>query len=144
MVVKLKKIVTILIFVKKQLILQLRDNKKDIVFPGTWGFISGELSPGESPKNGIIREMKEELSLLNIKNINLSHIYFDRKYENNIYYVFSVFLKSKPFIKLKEGLEYSFFSKIEFLKGYKYSKKLKKNCFLAQKNLMKKKYFRVY
>ena len=67
MVVKLKKVVTVLIFVKKQLILQLRDNKKDIVFPGTWGFISGELLPGESPKNGITREMKEELSLLNIE-----------------------------------------------------------------------------
>ena len=47
-----------------------------------------------------------------------------------------------PYIRLKEGIECSFFSKLDFLKGYKFSKELKKNCWLANNSVMKKFYFK--
>ena len=45
-------------------------------------------------------------------------------------------------IKLNEGIEYSFFTKREFFRGFKYSKKLKKNCGVVKNQIMRKFYFR--
>ncbi len=139
---KLIKIVTALIFVKKQLLLQLRDNNRKTTFPNTWGFISGGLDDNENPITGIKREILEELSIKKLKNIKLSNIFIDKKNPKIINYVFSSFLNKKPKIILKEGIEYSYFSKKEILRGSKYSKKLKGICFLAQPKIMKNKYFK--
>lgn len=43
-------------------LLQLRDNKKHIYYPNSWGFFGGEVSKGETPENSVKREVKEELS----------------------------------------------------------------------------------
>ena len=42
-------------------LLQLRDFKSSIPFPGVWGGFGGELKKGESPKLAGCRELKEEL-----------------------------------------------------------------------------------
>jgi len=46
-----------------KVLMQLRDEKEGIVFPGRWGFFSGSLEEGESPEQTAIRELKEELNL---------------------------------------------------------------------------------
>ena len=138
---KLKKIVSIFIYSKNQLLMQLRDNKKKIVYPGCWGLISGTLNSNESPFNGIKREIKEEISV-NLNNLNFVDIFLDHKNGDAIHHVFKAYLNEPKKIKLKEGIEYSFFSKKDFLQGYKFSKKLNKKCFIADNPIMKKFYFK--
>ena len=66
---------------KGELLLQLRDNKDGIDYPGYWGLIGGEIIRGESDFDAIKREIKEEIDIaikkirfigkLNIKKSNL-------------------------------------------------------------------------
>mgnify|MGYP001270938396 CR=1 FL=1 len=139
---KLNKVVSILIFYKHKILLQLRDINKSIPYPGKWGFISGNIETCESPLFAAKRELHEELLIKNFKNVNFLYNFLSRKNENIMYHVFTLNLQNKAQLKLKEGIEYSFFSKIDFLKGYKYSKELKKICFLADNPVMKKFYFK--
>ena len=139
---KLKKIVSIFIFSKNQLLLQLRDKKEEIVYPGCWGLISGSLNCNENPFTGIRREVQEEISITNLKNLNFVDTFLSCGNENIIYYVFKININNPSKIILKEGVEYSFFSKSEFLKGYKFSRKLKKTCYVVNNTIMKKFYFR--
>jgi 8-oxo-dGTP diphosphatase len=43
-------------------LLQLRDDIEGIVAPGCWGLFGGHLEPGESPEEGLRRELQEEIS----------------------------------------------------------------------------------
>jgi 8-oxo-dGTP pyrophosphatase MutT (NUDIX family) len=42
-------------------LMQHRDNKPGIFFPGWWGCFGGAVEPGESPAEAIRRELEEEL-----------------------------------------------------------------------------------
>lgn len=44
-----------------KILMQLRDNKPGIVFPGQWGFFSGAVEDGETPLECAKREIYEEL-----------------------------------------------------------------------------------
>ena len=44
-----------------QVLLLLRDNKKNIPFPNCWDALGGHVDPGETPLECIVREMKEEI-----------------------------------------------------------------------------------
>lgn len=54
----------------KRLLLQKRDQKNSIYFPGLWGVFGGACEPGESSKDAAIRETSEELTV-NISEANL-------------------------------------------------------------------------
>ena len=43
--------------------LQLRDDRPDVAWGGYWGLFGGAMEPGESPHQGIVRELYEELTL---------------------------------------------------------------------------------
>jgi len=51
----------ILINKKNEFLLQLRDNIPGIVCPGQWALIGGGLEKGETPIQGLEREIKEEI-----------------------------------------------------------------------------------
>ncbi len=56
-----KIVVAVLPHIGDQILLQLRDNIPEIVYPGHWGFFSGEIEKGEEPDLAVRRELQEEL-----------------------------------------------------------------------------------
>ncbi len=46
-----------------RLVLQLRDDKQGIAYPGYWGTWGGRVEDGESPLEAAVREVFEELTL---------------------------------------------------------------------------------
>ena len=141
---KLKKVVSIFIIKNNRILLQLRDENKKISFPGQWGVISGEILVNDfSPLEAAKREIKEELSISNIKNLKFVETFLDRKNEDILHYVFRLQMEFSHKIILNEGIEYSFFSKQLFNKGFKFSKILKKNCKIVKIFFMKKFFFKL-
>jgi 8-oxo-dGTP pyrophosphatase MutT (NUDIX family) len=68
-------------------LMQLRDQKEDIFYPGHWGLFGGAVDEGEDPLNALYRELNEELNLeahsarlftrldIDLKPVGLSKIY---------------------------------------------------------------------
>ena len=42
-------------------LMQHRDDRPDIVYPGAWAIFGGHLEPGEEPESGARREVEEEI-----------------------------------------------------------------------------------
>ena len=53
-----------IIFLNNKYLLQLRDKKKNIYFPGFWGVFGGLLNKREKFEKAIVREIKEETNSL--------------------------------------------------------------------------------
>jgi 8-oxo-dGTP pyrophosphatase MutT (NUDIX family) len=53
----------ILVGSDERYLMQLRDQKAGIFFPGHWGLFGGAVDPGESPERTLRRELEEELAL---------------------------------------------------------------------------------
>lgn len=47
-----------------KILLQLRDNKKDIPFPNQWSLFGGLVDEGETPEDCVLREIREELGIV--------------------------------------------------------------------------------
>lgn len=106
------------IILKKEgrFLLQLRDNKKEILNPNMWAFFGGGVEKGEEPIEGVIREVKEELNL-DFKKEELRYItrfYLPKKrfhlYEAEIN-------KEIQELELNEGSGLGFFSREEIIKS---------------------------
>jgi 8-oxo-dGTP diphosphatase len=71
-----------------RLLLQHRDDKPGIANPGRWGSFGGEIEPYETPYDGLLRELQEELSW-QPKSMDLLGAY---KYDagNQLIYVFTM------------------------------------------------------
>lgn len=54
------KYANIIIFEGKKILLQLRDNKPDVPYPGVWCLPGGHIDEGESPLEAVVRECEEE------------------------------------------------------------------------------------
>jgi 8-oxo-dGTP pyrophosphatase MutT (NUDIX family) len=115
-----------------QFLLQLRDFKPSIPYPGHWGGFGGEVEPLETPESAGLRELEEELDyvpdsihhfrnyLLNAEesgSVNqagiLLHIFYGE---------LSVPISQ---LSLSEGLDFGLFSRSEIFKGKLYSSRLK-------------------
>tara|TARA_Y100001970_G_C13516470_1_gene500906 strand:+ start:52 stop:504 length:453 start_codon:yes stop_codon:yes gene_type:complete len=84
-----------LILYNNKILLQKRDNKKNIFFPNHYGLFGGALNKNETKKRGLIRELKEELDIeINIKklkyltsiDLDFSTIQF-KKYNRTVYVI---------------------------------------------------------
>jgi 8-oxo-dGTP diphosphatase len=51
----------LLVDARGRFLLQLRDEKPEIMHPGLWGSFGGRVEPYETPEDGFLREMDEEL-----------------------------------------------------------------------------------
>ncbi len=122
----------ILVNSKKQILLQLRDNKPEILYPNYWAFIGGSVEDGESELDGLKREVKEEINY-SINNFQYLDKFCLRKYKI-ICLVYVGYLNAhEEEIKLTEGQCVKFFNPTE-IKNLKMSKIIKK---IVHKNLEK-------
>ena len=115
------KIAQAFIYYKSKFLLQLRDFKSEINFPGHWGFFAGHIKKNESPIIAIKRELKEELLWMPKKIIFLDTLHYYNEYQ---IYAFRCNL-DVPFKKLKlfEGEEMCFFDFNHIQRKKLYSKK---------------------
>ena len=60
--VRKNEIVVILPYVRNKVLMQLRDFKESIAFPGNWGFFGGEINDNETSDEAAKRELFEEIS----------------------------------------------------------------------------------
>ncbi len=129
----IKKNVVGIVVKNKKILLQLRDNKKNIIFPNKWGFFGGEVNKNENHYNAIKRELFEELNIKKFKDLKFVNSYFSSKYRC-FFYIY--ILKLNERIKLNEGYDSDFFFENKILMG---KKSKKNNVFykVAEINLMK-------
>ena len=82
-----KEVVVILPYAGDKVLMQLRDFKPGIAYPGCWGFVSGSIESNETPEQAARRELLEEIGYnpLSIKKLDrievvdmgiISHIYY--------------------------------------------------------------------
>lgn len=93
---------------KNEVLLLLRDNIKEIPYPGCWDVPGGNLDEGESPKECIIREMEEEIEL-KLKNPNPFKVYV--KYDRIEYTFWKEIDLNLQEVILHEGQKLQWFSK---------------------------------
>ena len=128
----IKRVVVCLIYRDKQLLLQLRDKKKNIIYPGKWGYFGGNVKIGETHLQAVKREMFEELNIKNFKHLKFIRFFFDTK-TNSFFYIY--ILKLSENVLQKEGSDFALFTNYQFLKKRK-SKKIGKFFEFADKRLM--------
>ncbi|NJN72732.1 MAG: NUDIX domain-containing protein [Limnothrix sp. RL_2_0] len=59
-----------------RVLMQLRDDVPNIIYPGCWGFFGGHLEAGETPLEAVQREVSEEISY-NLSTATLFGLYND-------------------------------------------------------------------
>lgn len=101
-------------------LLQLRDNKKGIFFPGHWGLFGGGVENGEQPADALRRELKEELGLEVDAPRSLTRFEFDlvpmglkRIYRE--FFEVRLAAATLPSLQLGEGAAFSAFSRDQVL-----------------------------
>lgn len=119
-----KEVVVVLPYVDNKVLLQLRDLKENIAFPGHWGFFGGTIDNGESPEDAAKRELIEEIGY---EPANLSKFSFDiiPDLGDLPSYAFCCPLKIPAGkIKLMEGLDIALFSLEDVMKNDLHSRKM--------------------
>ena len=118
--------VVILPYVKGKVLMQLRDFKSDIFYPGHWGFFGGSVDYGEKPDETANRELFEEIGYKPPVMHRLSTIRIP-EWEGLIVHSYCCPL-TKPVksIKLKEGVDMGLFSIEDVAAGELYSSRIKK------------------
>ncbi|MGV8151740.1 MAG: NUDIX domain-containing protein [Candidatus Nanoarchaeia archaeon] len=91
----------------KELLLQLRDNKKSIVYPNHWSLLGGQIEKRESRLEALKREIKEEINY-KIKNpIFLGS--FEDEYDTLVYVYKANINKKAKDLFLTEGQKIKYF-----------------------------------
>ncbi|MBR8830250.1 MAG: hypothetical protein N5P05_002911 [Chroococcopsis gigantea SAG 12.99] len=67
-------------------LMQLRDNLPHILYPGHWGLFGGHLERGETPEEGLIREVMEEINYP-VKALRKFRCYNDEEAMRHIFHV---------------------------------------------------------
>ena len=124
---KSKEVVVILPYADSKVLLQLRDIKEGIAFPGYWGFFGGSIDADETPEDASERELFEEIGY---KPEVMNKLGFDIIPElgNLPTHAFCCpLIIPIEEIKLTEGLDVGLFSIEEVMRKEMYSCKVKRS-----------------
>ena len=101
-------------------LMQLRDNKSSIVYPGHWGLFGGDIESGESICEAASRELEEEVDIYAFPDeFTESRKYLLSNYRvNTCYYELKTPLSK---MNLNEGSDMGIFSINQVLKGRLFS-----------------------
>lgn len=99
-------------------LMQLRDDKPEILYPGHWGLFGGHLDPGETPDDCIHRELIEEIG----HDVNGLEVFRIIEDSHVIRYVYSGILTFPDAdIILGEGMDFKLVSVEELQQGTAWS-----------------------
>jgi 8-oxo-dGTP pyrophosphatase MutT (NUDIX family) len=103
-------------------LMQLRDQKAGIFYPGHWGLFGGAIDPGEAPQVTLERELEEELRLTDVELSYFTEFEFDFAfcgYGRLIRRCYEVRLAESALARLVlgEGSEMRAFTAAEILNG---------------------------
>lgn len=109
-----------ILFQEGQFLMQLRDDIPGIFYPGHWGLFGGHLEAGETPEQGLIREVWEEISYP-LKSVSLFTTYGDSEAYRYIFY--APLTVSLDQLDLQEGWDLGLIAPEAIAKGVSYSAK---------------------
>ena len=118
-------------------LLQLRDFKPSIAFPGVWGGFGGQIEKGESPKLAGCRELKEELGYSPNRISYFRDYHFDKsvvcaRRDVHLHVYYGELKVSISDLILNEGQDMGLFSRSEIIEGKLYSQKLRRKLPIAE------------
>ena len=98
-----------------ELLLQKRDLKESIYFPGLWGVFGGACEKNESPAETIIREVSEELKVSIappklFASVEINSLDMGSELRKRHFYEIYFSEEMKRNIVLQEGADYAFFN----------------------------------
>lgn len=117
--------VIILPYIEDKVLMQLRDFKQGINFPGHWGFFGGTVERGESPEHAAERELFEETGFKPKSVHKLGSCILPELDNPVIHYYYCRFTTSIDKIHLNEGSDFALISFEDILSGNIYSEKEK-------------------
>jgi 8-oxo-dGTP pyrophosphatase MutT (NUDIX family) len=82
----------LLVDAEGRFLLQHRDDKPDIANPGKWGSFGGLIEPGETPDEGFVREIEEELAWTPARYELYRAYAYPGRDGNQLIYVYSAFV----------------------------------------------------
>jgi 8-oxo-dGTP pyrophosphatase MutT (NUDIX family) len=99
-------------------LMQLRDNIPEIFYAGLWGLFGGQIEPGETPEDAIVRELEEEIGYVPPSYEKFA-IYADEKIIRHVFHVPLVVELST--LTLMEGWDLGLVTQAELEQGKKFS-----------------------
>lgn len=96
-----------------EVLLILRDNKTDIPFPNMWDIPGGEVEVNEEPEHAARREIKEELGIIDLGDLDLFKIITTEKITNYIFWKRIDLNPAKIVLTEGQRIEYFKFSRIK-------------------------------
>ena len=123
----LKPVATILPYrADGRILMQLRDEKAGIAFPGQWGFFGGTIEPGETPEAAARRELAEEVGILVEQFLSLGQARSPDVQAHT--HAFACRLDTpREQLVLGEGMDMAWISLEEMLSGSCYSPRLRRS-----------------
>ena len=119
---------------KDKILLQLRDQKPNIFYPGVWGLFGGGVDDGEKPIDALKRELLEEIGL-EIKSAKLLFSWNHDKYNSILHFFLVPLTVELEKLCLNEGQGMDLFS-IEQIKRLPITPSLKKNIHKIKQNIL--------
>ena len=112
------------LYQNQSFLMQLRDDKDNILYPGKWGLFGGHLEAEELPQAGLIREVKEEINYF-LQEPILFRCYADSQV--NRYIFFAALEVDLAELELHEGQDFALVPLKDVRLGYYYSEKIAEN-----------------
>jgi 8-oxo-dGTP diphosphatase len=124
-------VITLLHIDYTKFLLQLRDFKSSIPFPGVWGGFGGQIEKGESPKLAGCRELEEELGyspneISYFRDYILDKSIVQQRADLRLHVCYGELKVPFSELMLTEGQDMGLFSRSEIIERELYSQKLRR------------------